>query len=401
MLLLVLLSSLSISNSIDVAVLSIKRLRTNPTIQWYTTMNDSIVTITLVGPADRWFSIGIGNTVMDSTYAFVVDEEGTLTERKLNHHNTGDMLPTVATDLEYTETALNGIRTVEITRLRTGYSDLFYTFPNGRSTVGIIAAWSHQPGLAFEWGHSNTTRLSSTTDFLLGNETTPDPTAAPTLAPTTAPTLAPTRAPSLAPTFSPTLAPTGAPTQAFENRYDLWGVTTLGGYQLDNITVVIGVEHDTDTMFINITGPTAQWFAVGFGSGTQMRDKYAIVVDWTPQTNALSLIEDDDIYEHFLGHHVVNIETALDKFVQRKVQFDTGSSFRRNVLLERKIFKATDEDGQYFNFSKCNKRYSLVWARGEYSAKQAKFFGSAHTSSNRGSGSIWIEGEGFDNCNRG
>eukprot|EP01084_Bolivina_argentea_P260605 440147_1 len=220
MLLLFFLSSLSISNSVDVAVLSIKRLRTNPTIQWYTTMNDSIVTITLLGPADRWFGIGIGNTVMDSTYTFVVDGDGTLTERELGPHSAGNILPTAHTDLEYNETALNGVRTVEITRSRTGYSHLFYTFPNGRSTVGIIAAWNPQPGstgLVFEWIHSKTTSLSSTIDFLLGNETTPDPTAAPTLAPITAPTLAPTRAPtapSLVPTFPPTLSPTGAPNDA-------------------------------------------------------------------------------------------------------------------------------------------------------------------------------------------
>eukprot|EP01083_Nonionella_stella_P163534 538524_1 len=215
MLLLFLLSSLSISNSVDVAVLSIKRLHTNPTIQWYTTMNDSIVTITLVGPADRWFGIGIGNTVMDSTYTFVVDGDGTLTERKLGPHSAGDILPTAATDLEYNETALNGVRTVEITRSRTGYSHLFYTFPNGRSTVGIIAAWSPQPGtgLPFGWSHNRTTRLSSTIDFLLGNETTPDPTAAPTWTPSVTPTDGPTSYPTNSPSLIPTVPPSVSPTE--------------------------------------------------------------------------------------------------------------------------------------------------------------------------------------------
>ena len=78
----------------DVKVLSIKRLRYDPTIQLFTERglhNDTII-ITLVGPDDRWFGIGIGNKTMDGCYAFVVYEDGTLTERRLGNHNSGMQL---------------------------------------------------------------------------------------------------------------------------------------------------------------------------------------------------------------------------------------------------------------------------------------------------------------------
>ena len=111
-----------------------------------------------------------------------------------------------------------------ITRSRQGYSNLFYEFPAGRlDNVGLIAAWAISPGDPFGNYHGDSNYLTGTTNFVLSNETTDDPTLAPTLAPSIAPTLAPSGAPSLAPTHAPSLAPTYAPTDDFWTRYDLWG----------------------------------------------------------------------------------------------------------------------------------------------------------------------------------
>ena len=83
---------ISQSQEEEIKVLSIARLQNVPfPIQIFTERgihNDTIL-ITIVGPDDRWFGIGIGNDTMDGTYAFIVTEEGNLTERVLGDHNSG------------------------------------------------------------------------------------------------------------------------------------------------------------------------------------------------------------------------------------------------------------------------------------------------------------------------
>lgn len=156
-------------------------------------------------------------------------------------------------------------------------------------------------------------------------------------------------------------------------------------------------------MFINVTGSTQQWFAIGFGFGSSMKDKYAIIVDWTTGgSDVLQLIEQDNILEYFLGDH--NIGQKLEPFVERKTQFAT-SQFRRNVLMERPTFYEGDESGNYFNFSVCNREYDMVWARGTYSPRrnnpQNFELGTGHAGFDRGSGVLSvrevIDGE-FGNC---
>ena len=166
---------------------------------------------------------------------------------------------------------------------------------------------------------------------------------------------------------------------------------------MDNIELVMGIEADTSTVFINMTGPTSQWFAIGFGFGNEMKNKYAIIIDWViGRETEKFIIENENILEYYLGDHFV--DDPLDKFVEKKIQFDSGDDFRRNVLMERPTFKIDDINGEYFNFSICNRDYDIIWARGEYNAKDEQYFGTAHTSSNRGSGRIRIEGENFENC---
>ena len=187
---------------------------------------------------------------------------------------------------------------------------------------------------------------------------------------------------------------------------DYLGTATFGSDKGDGeeeIILYLGIENSSKTVFINVTGSTQQWFAIGFGVGSSMKDKYAIIIDWT--TGALAerqLIDDDVIFEYFLGNHAIGQE--LTKFVERKTQFDT-TSFRRNVLMERPTFRQDDVDGNYFNFSVCNKRYDIVWARGRYSGNRndpPRFgLGAGHATFDRGSGTIqvteMVDGQ-FGNC---
>eukprot|EP01083_Nonionella_stella_P261700 890709_1 len=169
--------------AIDVSILSIARLNPDPRIAFFTNMTNSLVEITLIGPADKWFGIGIGNASMDNTYAFIVYDDGTVTERRLGYHNQGDQLQTEITDLTViSNTAENGIREILMTRSRVGYSTpLWYTFPNGRKpNVPLISAWATRPGDEFGWSHGKSNRIIATTSFSLSNETASDPTSAPT-----------------------------------------------------------------------------------------------------------------------------------------------------------------------------------------------------------------------------
>ena len=64
-------------------------MNANPRIEFFTFMNNSMMEIKLIGPADSWFGIGIGNKSMDGTYAYIVSDQGILTERILGDHNAG------------------------------------------------------------------------------------------------------------------------------------------------------------------------------------------------------------------------------------------------------------------------------------------------------------------------
>ena len=171
------------------------------------------------------------------------------------------------------------------------------------------------------------------------------------------------------------------------------GSVTLGGDQLDNIELLIGIEASTRTVFITMTGPTAQWFAVGFGSHS-MEDTYSIVILWTPEP--IIEITDSEIEEYQLGYQ--NSGINMTKFVQKKIQYNEPQ-FRRTVLMERPTFKIGDSALQYFNFSICNKDYPIIWSRGEYHASQQQTFGiNAHARNDRGRGTIRVEGTGFVEC---
>lgn len=83
---------ISHSQEESIEVLSIARLQSDPfPIQLFTRrgIHNDTIHIEIHGPADRWFGIGIGNETMDGTYAFIVSDDGNLTERRLGDHNAG------------------------------------------------------------------------------------------------------------------------------------------------------------------------------------------------------------------------------------------------------------------------------------------------------------------------
>lgn len=181
------------------------------------------------------------------------------------------------------------------------------------------------------------------------------------------------------------------------------GYATFGdGYsedQLDRIELVVGLEYDTETIFINMTGPTGQWFAVGFSDAILltaqygMENAYAIIVDW--KREGKKNIDDDDIHEYFLRDNVLDQDDEEDKTVEVKTQYDQVQ-FRRNVLMER----ARSVSGSPFTFDKCPKEYLMVWSRGTYSpTTKLAFPNDTHNIYSRGLGTIKLEfneGEEYD-----
>ena len=172
--------------------------------------------------------------------------------------------------------------------------------------------------------------------------------------------------------------------------------------QLDRIELVVGLEYDTETIFINMTGPTGQWFAVGFSDAVLltaqygMENSYALVVDW--KREGKDEIDDDDIHEYYLRDNELDEDDELDQFVTVKTQYEQ-EQYRRNVLVERPRTNS-ESATKYLSFDKCPREYLLVWARGTYSPKEESLFvDNPHDIYNRGLGTIKLqfnEGEEWD-----
>ena len=66
---------------------------TKPSVRAVVDSRNDKVTITLVGPADRWFAIGFDAVSMRSApHTVVVDELGAVRERKLKYHAAGETM---------------------------------------------------------------------------------------------------------------------------------------------------------------------------------------------------------------------------------------------------------------------------------------------------------------------
>ena len=97
------------------------------------------VTLTLAGPADVWFGVGLGAEVMkDAPNAIIVDGNGTVYEQKLADQSPGTLMPLSIKVASNTVTS--NIRTVVVTRGLKGMTSGHYSFDPTKSSVSIINA---------------------------------------------------------------------------------------------------------------------------------------------------------------------------------------------------------------------------------------------------------------------
>ena len=132
-----------------------------------------------------------------------------------------------------------------------------------------------------------------------------------------------------------------------------------------SMTVAIDFNLTVPVVFFELEGPSDAWFGVGWDS-TTMPDTYAMVVT------------SDDVVERTLGSNAGGSE--LDSSVT--VCSDTTADGVRTIIFYR---NAEADDSDYYDFSDVTSSTTIdiIWAVGSSTTF------SAHTSSNRGSTSMW------------
>lgn len=124
-------------------------------------LTGTIATITMSGPADKWFSVGLGSpsfTMADQPYSIIVSGTGKVEERKLGDHDGGRVL-TPSINLT-SHTVVDGTRTVVVTRPMNGATADHYTFtPTTTSSIPHLAATGMGPDYSY---HGPKTRGGST-----------------------------------------------------------------------------------------------------------------------------------------------------------------------------------------------------------------------------------------------
>ena len=104
-----------------------------------------IVDIELIGPSDRWFGVGFGQTSMEG-YAIIASQTSSVLEYKLiNGTDNIELTSMIAINSDMID---DGIRTIEIRRVRVGSGD-HYTFPNSVGSIDIIWAYSSTGSTTF------------------------------------------------------------------------------------------------------------------------------------------------------------------------------------------------------------------------------------------------------------
>lgn len=147
------------------SVSAFSKSQVNLTVNLQPIESDGAVTITIVGPADRWFGVGFGSSSMcvhmqadqcldGGPYTIVVSGDGlnAVTERRLDFHGPGSSVEKSVT--VQSNTVTNGNRTVVLTRALKGASDFHFTFDPSVTTVPIITARGCSLEFAQHCGHS-------------------------------------------------------------------------------------------------------------------------------------------------------------------------------------------------------------------------------------------------------
>merc|ERR1711962_184643 len=106
--------------------------------------------ITISGPADKWFSVAFGTpnfAMADKPWTLVVDGKGNVEERKLGDHDPGQVL---SSSVRVTSnTVVDGERTVVMTREFKGKTPDHFTFDAASSEISVITASGTGPSYAY------------------------------------------------------------------------------------------------------------------------------------------------------------------------------------------------------------------------------------------------------------
>ncbi|MBN2785297.1 MAG: hypothetical protein JXR25_10740 [Pontiellaceae bacterium] len=113
---------------------------------------DDTVHMQLSGPDNRWFAVGFNKTIMRGAYTIVVDGNGNVSERFLGDHTSGSLLASSIT--VHSASVTNGMRTIYLTRARTGANSSYYTFSASEDTIDLIYARGTGTSFAYH-GSSN------------------------------------------------------------------------------------------------------------------------------------------------------------------------------------------------------------------------------------------------------
>jgi hypothetical protein len=113
-----------------------------------TTTGKGVATLTISGPADVWFGVGLGAQAMkDTPNAIIVLGNGTVFEQKLANQGSGSKLATSVTVISNTVVA--NVRTVVLSRGVVGMTKDHYTFDPSQGTLNFINAIGKTPNFSY------------------------------------------------------------------------------------------------------------------------------------------------------------------------------------------------------------------------------------------------------------
>mmetsp|Transcript_11909 Transcript_11909/g.30617 ORF Transcript_11909/g.30617 Transcript_11909/m.30617 type:complete len:553 (+) Transcript_11909:1-1659(+) len=117
-------------------------------LQLDTALAGGVATITITGPADVWFGLGLGAQQMsDSPNAIIVGGNGTVWEQKLADQQAGEPLPMSLKVLS--NTVSSGVRTVVVSRPFKGLTPKHYNFNPTAESVNFIGAIGRSPSFSY------------------------------------------------------------------------------------------------------------------------------------------------------------------------------------------------------------------------------------------------------------
>ena len=100
---------------------------------------DENVTVSLSGPADKWYSIGLGNRMMQGTNVIVINGDGSTQENILSRRGQGTQISTSYTLIS--TQVVDNARMIVITRDIDQGTNQHYSFPETIGSEDLIWAY--------------------------------------------------------------------------------------------------------------------------------------------------------------------------------------------------------------------------------------------------------------------